>query len=327
MKKANVQNAVFGERKDFESSQTDSSYQTASKSIRGMNSDDVTFGVFKTSNKAMGIKAGQSCGPVDGPHWRQGMLSSSELDRWTDENPKPNLGLETSQKFWVPLPKVDGKGKEQNMAEHAENVEQFSAPATTANLYSKREAFLAKREEQVELALTNYHAKPKNVATGSEVLNSSGTTRRIREAQVRASGFGEDLSGELAAEQQRRMLENMRRASKPEKKLVSVSTGKPVDTERDANDQRKRFSLNRANAKHNAHRNKYLRALKRTETPKPKGIKGLGVDQNEYKKAIAQVGEPAVAAQELRRFVPDHNRSWNKNGLRNPILTHKQKQV
>ena len=38
------------------------------------------------------------------------------------------------------------------------------------------------------------------------------------------------------------------KAKRPEKKLVSVSTGKAVDTDQDAKDQRKKFALHRENA-------------------------------------------------------------------------------
>ena len=107
MKSKNVQNSVFGERKDFETGQNDSSFGFASKSVRGLNADDVTFGVFRTSNKSLGIKAGENCGPVDGPNWRQGMLSVSALDNWTDEAPVPNLAQDSvSQQMQVAKPKV-----------------------------------------------------------------------------------------------------------------------------------------------------------------------------------------------------------------------------
>jgi len=269
MKRSQIQNSVFGERKDFESGQTDSNYQVSSKGVRGINADDVTFGVFRTSNKSAGIKAGQSCGPVDGPSWRQAFLEPSEKTI---------------------------------------------------------------TREDIEKAMSQFKGSKIGKSTGTEVLNSAGTTRRIKEAKVRAEGFGSDLSGDLADLQQKQTLQNLKvdlhpYTGKPMKQMKSVSTGKPVDAERDSKDQRKRFALHRANAKHNAHRNKYLRALKRTETPKSKGIKGFGVDQAEYKRACSQVGEHAEAAQELRRFGPDHNRSWNKAGLRNPVQTHKQKQV
>jgi len=269
MKRSNVQSEVFGERKDFESGETDSSFQTSTKSIRGLNSDDVTFGVFKTSNKALGIKAGQSCGPVDGPSWRQTYLEPSKK---------------------------------------------------------------AITQDQIDLAMSKYKGSRVGKSTGTEVLNSAGTTRRIQEAKVRAEGYGPDLSEELADLQQKQTLQNLKvdlhpYTGKPMKQMKSVSTGKPVDAERDSKDQRKRFALHRANAKHNKSRNKYLRALKRTESPKTKGITGFGVSEAEYKRACSQVGEHAVADRELRRFVPDHNRSWNKAGLRNPVQTHKQKQV
>jgi len=269
MKRSNVQSEVFGERKDFESGETDSSYQSASKAVRGINADDVTFGVFKTSNKDLGIKAGQSCGPVDGPSWRQSFLEPSEKTI---------------------------------------------------------------TREDIEKAMSQFKGSKIGKSTGTEVLNSAGTTRRIQEAKVRAEGFGSDLSGDLADLQQKQTLQNLKPnlhpyTGKPMKQMKSVSTGKIANAEQDGNEQRKRFALHRANAKHNAHRNKYLRALKRTETPKPKGISGFGVSKADYEKACSQVGEHAEADAELRRFVPDHNRSWNKQGLRNPAQTHKQKQV
>ena len=269
MKRSQIQNSVFGERKDFESGETDSNYQVSSKGVRGINADDVTFGVFRTGNKSVGIRAGESCGPVDGPNWRQAFLEPSAK---------------------------------------------------------------AISQETIDKALANYKGKKTTGSTGTEVLNSKCDSRRIREAKVRAEGYGPDLSEELADLQEKQVKQNLKPnlhpyTGKPMKPMQSVSTGKPVNAEKDAQDQRKRFALHRANAKHNAHRNKYLRALKRTETPKPKGIKGFGVDKLEYQKACSQVGEHAVADRELRRFVPDHNRSWNKTGLRNPAQTHRRKQV
>lgn len=268
MKRSEVQNKVFGEMKDFESGQTDSSFQHSSRGIRGINSDDTTFGVFRTSNKDLGIKAGQSTGPIDGPHWRQAFLEPS-----------------------------------------AKSITQ----------------------DVIDKAKERFVAKPKVLATGTESLNSAGTTRRIKEAQSRAVGFGADLK---SADQDKRILANAKASQdlhpytgKPMKPMKSVSTGKVLNKEKEGQDERKKFAIHRSQARYNAHRAKYLRALAKTKTPKPKGIKGFGVDKVEYEKACSQVGEHAIADRELRRFVPDHNRSWNKSGLRNPAQTHKKKQV